>query len=63
MALCKITELGKEEYSKAANIVLHNTYVDDVVDSVKLVTEAKELSRIIDTLLKVSSFYLKGWLC
>lgn len=61
MALCKITELGKEEYSKAANIVLHNTYVDDVVDSVKLVT--KELSRIIDTLLKVSSFYLKGWLC
>ena len=29
----RITDLGKEEYSKAANTVLHNTYVDDIVDS------------------------------
>lgn len=54
-------ELGREEYSKAANTVLHSTYVDVIVDSVTSVTEAVELSCDIDALLKIASFYLKGW--
>ena len=62
MALRKITDLGKEEFSKAAKTVFHNTYVDDIVDSAKSVTQAKELSREIDALLKVGSFFLKGCL-
>ena len=62
MALRKITDLGKEEYSKPANTVFHNADVDDIVDSAKSVTQAKELSRVIDALLKVGSFFLKGCL-
>ena len=62
MALRKITDLGKEEYSKPGNTVFHNTDADDIVDSAKLVTQAKELSRVIDALLKVGSFFLKGCL-
>lgn len=33
MALRTTNKLGKEVYSKAANIVLHNVYVDDIVNS------------------------------
>ena len=33
MALRTTNKLGKEVYSKAANIVLHNVYVDDIGDS------------------------------
>ena len=62
MALRKITDLGKEEYSKPANTVFHNTDADDIVDSAKSVNQAKELSRVIDALLKVGSFFLKGCL-
>ena len=62
MALREITDLGKEEYSKPANTVFHNTDADDIVDSAKSVTQAKELSRVIDALLKVGSFFLKGCL-
>ena len=62
MALRMITDLGKEEYSKPANTVFHNADVDDIVDSAKSVTQAKELSWVIDVQLKVGSFFLKGCL-
>lgn len=61
MELRKTAELGREEYSKAANTVLQNTYTDVIIDSVASVSEAKELSRDIDALLKMGSFYVKGW--
>ena len=63
--LPKTAHLSKEEYPKAANTVLHNTLVHCIVDSVTKdsdsVTEIKELSKNIDALLKVGSFYVKGW--
>ena len=33
MALRTTNKLGKDVYSKAANIVLHNVDVDDIVDN------------------------------
>ena len=61
MALQMTAELGREEYSKAANTVLHSIFVDVIVNSVTSVTEAVELSSDIDALLKIASFYFKGW--
>lgn len=54
MALLKANELGKYDWSKPANKLLFNTYVGYIVDSVTLVTEAKEWSRDNVTLRKKS---------
>ena len=56
IALCKTMELGKKRYSKAAYTVLDNTYVDDIVDRVTSVTDAKQYSKNIDALSKKGSF-------
>lgn len=42
--------------------MLQNTYIDVIIDSVASVSEAKELSRDIDALLKMGSFYVKEWI-
>ena len=39
---------------------MKNNYVDDIVDSITSVTEAKELNRKIYALIKVGNFFLKG---
>ena len=53
--------MGKETYSKAANVVQNSRYVDDIIDSVDSLNEAKELTEDIDKLLQPGSFEIKHW--
>ena len=41
LALRKTAEMEKETYPKAANVIQNSTYVDDVIDSVDSLNEAK----------------------
>ena len=56
LALRKTAEMGKETYSKAANFIQNSTYVDDTIDSVHCLNEAKELTEGIDKLLQPGGF-------
>ena len=51
LALRKTAEMGKETYFKAANVIQNSTRVDDIIDSVDSLNEAKELTEDIDKLL------------
>ena len=51
LALRKAAEMGKKAYSKAANAIQNSTYVDDIIDSVDSLNEAKGLTEDIDKLL------------
>ena len=59
LALRKTAEMGKETYSKAANVIQNSTYVDDIIDSVDSLNEAKELTEDIDELLQPGGFEIK----
>ena len=61
LALRKTAEMGKETYSKAANVIQNSTYVDDIIDSVNSLNEAKELTGDIDKLLQPGGFEIKHW--
>ena len=52
LALRKTAEMGKETYPKAANVIQNSTYVDNVIDSVDSLNEAKELTEDIVRLLQ-----------
>ena len=41
LALRKTADMEKETYSKAANIIQNSTYMDDIIDSVDGLNEAK----------------------
>ena len=61
LALRKTAEMGKETYSKPANVIQNITYVDDIIDSVDSLNEAKELTEDIDKLLQPGGFEIKHW--
>ena len=61
LALRKTAEMGKETYSRAANVIQNITYVDDIIDSVDSLNEAKELTEDIDKLLQPDGFEIKHW--
>ena len=61
LALRKTAEMGKETYSKATNVIQNSTYVDDIIDSVDSLNEAKELTEDIDKLLQPGGFEIKHW--
>ena len=61
LALRKTAEMGKETYPKAANVIQNSTYVDDEIDSVDSLNEAKELTEDIDRLLQPSGLEIKHW--
>ena len=51
----------KEEYPNVHNVVANNTYVDDILDSVGTMKEAKGLSSDIETVLEKGGFRIKEW--
>ena len=61
MALRKTAE-GKEMNSKAADLVLKNTYVDDMIDSFDDVKEAAEVTREVDRMIEAGGFEVKKWI-
>ena len=61
MALRKTAEMEIENYPSAAAMIIKNTYVDDVVDSVKSVEEASKLANDVDHILQHGGFTVKHW--
>ena len=61
VALQKTAEMSKEAFPEAADVVLKNTYVDDILDSFEDEEVAKKITREIDELLSIGGFNTKGW--
>ena len=61
VALRKTAEMSQARYPKAAQTVQDNTYMDDVIDSVKTEEEVKSITGEIDDLLSRGGFKMKGW--
>jgi len=62
MASCKTAEMGSEQYLDAAQIVKHNTYMDDIIESTKDLPTAQKLMQDIETLIITGGFKLKEWI-
>ena len=63
LALRKTAEMGKEACPKAASVIQNSTYVDDIIDSVDSLNEAKELTEDeIDKFLQPGGFEIKHWI-
>ena len=60
-ALQKTAEMGENRYPDAASVILKNTYVDDIVDSVNSHKEVVELTKQIDELMESGGFKVKVW--
>ena len=61
-ALKKTAEENKSCYPEAAEVLQKNTYMDDICDSVNTVTEAKQMAKNLDIILKTGGFKVKGWI-
>ena len=61
IALRKTAEESKIAHPKAAEVMTKNAYMDDICDSVDTVTEAKQQTADIDTVLEKGGFQVKGW--
>ena len=60
-ALRKTAIMGSKSYPSAAETVLKNSYVDDIIDSTETNESAQKLSGDIDKLLKPGAFHIKQW--
>ena len=59
VALRRTAELNKEKYSEAAEVIISNTYVDDIIDSFDDEKQCREIAEEIDVILKSGSFKIK----
>ena len=50
-----------KKYPSAADMIIKNTNVDDLVDSVKTIKEASNLANDVDHILKQVVFTVKHW--
>ena len=62
VALRKTAEMSKDRYPKATEIILTNTYMDDIIESVDTESKAKQLTDDIENLLEQGGFKLKEWI-
>ena len=60
-ALRKTAEMGSDAYPEAAEVILRNTYVDDIVDSFDDEEKADKIKREIEELIKIGGFRVKQW--
>ena len=61
IALQKTAEMGKDRYPDAACVILKNTYVVDIVDSVNGHKETVEMTKQLDELLELGGFKVNSW--
>ena len=59
VALRKTAEVGKDQFPEASQVILDNTYMDDIIDSVNNRTKAKQITDDIEKLLNKGGFKLK----
>ena len=60
-ALRKTADMYEAEYPEASRTIKDNSYVDDILDSVKDVKQAKSVTNDIDTVLANGNFFVKEW--
>ncbi|XP_071956947.1 uncharacterized protein [Antedon mediterranea] len=58
-ALRKTAEMVKEKFPEAASTILHNVYMDDILDNLESTEEALKRASQIDELLKKGNFTIK----
>ena len=61
MVLQKTAAQRKDEYPEAAQTILENSYVDDIVDSFTSKEHAGIITKNIDRILEDGSFVIKHW--
>ena len=61
VALRKTTEMGKDQFPEASQVILNNTYMDDIIESVNNREKAKQITDNIEKLLNQGGFRLKEW--
>jgi len=53
--------MGKDQFSEASQVILNNTYMDDIIESVNNRKKAKQITNDIETLSDKGGFKLKEW--
>ena len=61
VALRKTAQLFSSVYPRAVEMIIENTYVDDMVDSVDMVSNAEQLTQEVDEILLKGGFKIKDW--
>ena len=61
VALKQTAEMAKPLYPEASTVVSESTYVDDIIDSISTISEAEQITRQIECLLKKGNFHMKEW--
>ena len=61
LAMRQTAKKYKEEFPRAANIVLKDTYMDDIIHSTNNPQEAHEARTDIEFILRQGNFQVKGW--
>ncbi|XP_068723850.1 uncharacterized protein [Montipora capricornis] len=54
--------MAKEIYPKASELLINNTYMDDIINSVDNVETAKKLTNEMETILSNGNFKIKEWI-
>ena len=60
-ALHKTAKISREQYPEAAQVLLNNVYMDDIIDSFSTHAQTLKVSEDIDNILKSGNFNAKGW--
>ena len=61
-ALHKTAEMGRDKFPEAADTVVNNTYIGDMIDSFNSIELAREIAAQIEELIKAGGFEVKEWL-
>ena len=61
VALRKTAEMGKDQFPESSQVILNNTYMDDIIESVDDRKKAKQITDDIEKLLNKGGFKLKEW--
>ena len=61
VALRKTAEMGKDQFPEASQVILNNTYMDDIIESVNNRKKAHQITDDIEKLLNKGGFKLKEW--
>ena len=62
VALRKTAEMAKDNYPKASELLVNNTYMDDIINSVDNVETANKLTNEMETILSNGNFKIKEWI-
>ena len=54
--------MAKENYPQASELLINNTYMDDIINSVDNVETAKKLTNEMGTILSNGNFKIKEWI-